>query len=124
VIDPQKPVRVIRNWKRDCYTILQNGLPQASAKQVRLADVEFQVRESGRNRMLSKRKRNVHAYAIGRLIEYTHPDEDRDIAMADGRGVAYYPYQRAAFVDIKTNATVNSAPFVDFHEDGVYYQVE
>ncbi len=123
MIDLQKPVRVIRNWKRDCYTIIQNGLPRASAKQVRLADVEFQVRESGRNRMLSKRKRNVHAYATGRLIEYTHPDEDRDITMADGRGVAYYPYQRAAFVDIETNATVNSAPFVDFHEDGVYYQV-
>jgi hypothetical protein len=122
VIDPDKPVRVIRNWKRDCYTILQNGRFKASAKQVRLADVEFRVRGSGRDRMLRERKRNVHAYAIGRLIDYTHPDEDRVIRRIRGRAVAYNPYRTAAFVDVETDTPVNAARVVHFQENGVFYR--
>ena len=63
MIDHSKPVRVFRNWKHDCYSIMQDGRLRASAKQVRLANVEFQVRESGRQRMLVENRRNVHAFA-------------------------------------------------------------
>ena len=122
MIDPDKPVRVIRNWKRDCYTILQHGRPKASAKQVCLADVEFLVRESGRNKMLREKRRNVHAYAVGRLIDYTHPDDDRVIEKIHGRAVAYYPYRAAAFVDVETNAPVSAAGVVHFDENGVFYR--
>jgi hypothetical protein len=121
VIDPDKPVRVIRNWKHDCYTILQNGRPKASAKQVRLADVEFLVRTSGRNKMLRERKRNVHAYAVGRLIDYTHPDEDRVIEPIRGRSIAYKPYHAATFVDVETDTPVSTAKVVHFQENGVFY---
>ena len=114
VIDRTKPVRVIRNWKRDCYTILQDGRPKASAKQVRLANVEFLVRRSGREKMLREAKRNVHAYAIGQLLDYTHPDEGRELEGICGRIVAYDPYRRAAFVDIESQDPVSSARLVHF----------
>ena len=52
MIDTTKPVRVFRNWKRGCYSIMQGGLVKASARAIRLHDVEFLVRESGRARML------------------------------------------------------------------------
>lgn len=122
MIDPDKPVRVIRNWKHDCYTILQNGTPKASARQVHLADVEFRVRQSGRNKMLREKRRNVHAYAVGRLIDYTHPDEDRVIGNIRGRAVAYDPYRAAAFVDVETDTPVTAARVVHFAENGVFYR--
>lgn len=122
MINPDQPVRVIRNWKRNCYTILQNGVPKASAKQVRLADVEFRIRPSGRDRMLRERKRNVHAYAIGRLIDFTYPDEDRVLEKIHGRTVSYSPYGKAAFMDIESNTPVTVAETVHFGEDGVVYR--
>ncbi len=122
MIDTNKPVRVIRNWKHDCYTILQNGRPRASAKQVCLADVTFLVRASGRNRMLREHKRNVHAYAIGRLVDFAHPDEARELVTAGDRLVVYKPYDAATFIDVESGAPVSAASLVHFHEHGVSYR--
>ena len=44
-------------------------------KCLRPRDVEFRVRESGRQRMLKEKSRNVHAFAVGRLIDYVHADD-------------------------------------------------
>lgn len=69
MIDQNKPVRVFENLKHGCYSIMQNGMFRASARQVRLTDVEFRVRESGRLRMVRERRRNVHTFAVGRLCD-------------------------------------------------------
>jgi len=121
VIDPSKPVRVFKNWRRGCYSIMQNGRLKASAKQVRLIDVEFLVRESGRQRMLRQRRKNVHAYAVGRLMDYAHPAESRNLDEIPGRGVYYNPYEFASFVDLETQAPVISASVAQFDERGVIY---
>ncbi|MDH3465953.1 MAG: hypothetical protein OES26_08590 [Gammaproteobacteria bacterium] len=121
MIDHDKPVRVIHNWKHDCYSILQNGRLKASARQVRLSDVEFCVRESGRERMLRNQRRNIHAYAIGHLLDFVHPDDDRDLGGMSGRSVYYDPYGFAYFADKDTQAPVNSARIVQFDERGVVY---
>ena len=121
MIDHEKPVRVIHNWKHDCYSIMQNGRLKASARQVRLSDVEFRVRESGRERMLRNQRRNIHAYAIGRLLDFVHPDDDRELGGMSGRSVYYNPYQFAFFADKETQAPVNSALVVQFDERGVVY---
>ncbi len=121
VIDPSKPVRVFKNWRHDCYSIMQNGRLKASAKQVRLTDVEFLVRESGRQRMLEQRRKNVHAYAVGRLMDYAHPAESRNLEELPGRGVYYNPYEFASFVDRETQAPVISASVAHFVERGGTY---
>lgn len=120
-IDPDKPVRVFRNWKLGCYSIMQGGALKASASQVRLADVEFLVRESGRDRMLRLNRRNVHAYAIGRLVDYVHVDEERRLEPIAGRSVAYDPYRAPSFLDTQSHVRVGSARVADFHEHGVTY---
>jgi len=121
VIDHDKPVRVFKNWKHGCYNIIQNGRLEASAKQVRLIDVEFRVRESGRERMLRDQRRNVHAFAIGHLMDFVHPSEHRDLEHMPGRGMYYDPYQFASFVDRETQEPVESARFVQLDEQGVIY---
>lgn len=121
MIDLTKPVRVFKNWKHGCYTIMQDGRPKASARQVRLGEVEFRVRESGRQRMLRNRRRNVHAYAIGRLLDFVHPEEARELEGMAGRGVFYDPYHFASFVDGETRAPVTFASAAQFDERGVVY---
>ncbi len=121
MIDPLKPVRVFKNWKLGCYSIMQDGRLKASARQVRLADVEFRVRESGRRRMLEQGRRNVHAYAIGRLVDFVHPGEMRELDRMIGRGTFYDPYRFSAFVDSETNAPVVYVGAAQFDEGGVIY---
>jgi len=121
VIDPDKPVRVFKNLKHGCYSILQNGRVRASARQVRLTDVEFRVREAGRQRMLREQRKNVHAFAVGRLIEFVHPSEERTLDDLTGRDVFYNPYRFDSFVDRETEAPVRFADLVQLDEHGVVY---
>lgn len=121
MIDQRKPVRVFKNWKLGCYSIMQDGRLKASARQVLLADVEFRVRESGRRRMLENGVRNVHAYAIGHLIDYVHPSEARELEGMSGRGTFYDPKRFSVFVDSETETPVIYALAAHFDERGVIY---
>ena len=121
MIDRNAPVRVFKNLKHGCYSIMQRGVIKASARQVRLADVEFRVREAGRLRMLREKRKNVHAYAVGRLVDFVHPHEVRDIEPMAGRAVVYDPYRFESFVDRETRTPVRSASAARFDEHGVVY---
>ncbi len=121
MIDQRRPVRVFKNWKLGCYSIMQDGRLKASARQVRLADVEFRVRESGRRRMLDKGVRNVHAYAIGRLVDYVHPSDSRELDGMRGRAAFYDPRRFSAFVDSETQVPVIHVRAAQFDERGVVY---
>lgn len=119
MIDPDRPVRVFRNLKHGGYSIMQAGRLMASARQVRLADVEFRVRESGRRRMLGEGRRTLHAFAVGRLTDWVHADEARDLGAVTGRGVIYDPHRFDAFVDRHTEQPVTAANIVQLDERGV-----
>ena len=71
--------------------------------------------------MIRERRKNVHAYAVGRLMDYTHPAESRDLEDMSGRGIYYNPYEFASFVDRETRAPVISASVAHFDEHGVIY---
>ena len=122
MIDHDQRVHIFKNWKHNCYSIMQHGVVVASARQVRLADVEFRVRETGRERMLQRQKKNLHAYAIGRLLDFVHPTQDRDLERMEGRSVFYNPYRFGFFADCETNAPVTEADIVQLDENGVPYQ--
>ncbi len=124
VIDKNLPVRVFKNLKYGCYSIMQRGVIRASAKQVRLSDVEFRVRESGRQRMLREKRKNVHAFAVGRLVDYVHPGDARELVRMEGRDAFYDPYRYASFVDRETKAPVTSVRAAHFDEDGVIYSMD
>ena len=124
VIDKNLPVRVFKNLKHGCYSIMQRGVIRASAKQVRLCDVEFRVRESGRQRMLREQRKNVHAFAVGRLVDYVHPADERDLERMPGRGAFYDPYRFPSFVDRETNAPVIRVSVAHFDEHGVVYSLD
>lgn len=124
VIDKDQPVRVFKNLKHGCYSIMQRGVVRASARVVRLADVEFRVGEKGRQRMIRERRKNVHAFAVGHLVDYVHPSDSRDIAAPEGRGAFYDPYRFESFVDSETQSPVITVRTAYFDEDGVIYSLD
>ena len=121
MFDPSRPVRVFKNWKHNCYSIMQDGRVRASAAQVRLASVEFLVRESGRQRMLHGLPKNVHAYAVGYLVDHVHPEDERRLEPLSGRSVFYDPFRFDTFVDSDTHTAVISAEHLQLDEHGAVY---
>lgn len=62
------------------------------AREVVLADVEFRVRPGGHARAQATRQRNVHAFAIGRLVEARQ-------GTPPSRRVRYSPFGTDSFTD-------------------------
>ena len=119
VLDPNRPVRVFKNWKLGCWNIMQDGLLRASARQVRLEQVRFVVRESGRQRALREGRRNVHAYAVGLLRGQVHADDADDLAAIEGREVVYDARHFASFVERDSGSAVIGAEVARFDEHGL-----
>jgi hypothetical protein len=121
MIDQNKPVRVFKNPKHDCYNIMQDGRVKASASQIWLKDAEFLVRESGRQRMLRENRKNIHAYVVGQLLDFVHPEDGKIMERLEGRNATYNPYRFSSFVDKETELPVMSASMVQLDERGVTY---
>ena len=121
MLDLKKPVRVFRNVKRHCYSIMQSGQVHASARQVHLAEVRFQVRESGRQRMLRESRFNVHAYAVGRLVDFAHPDDSRVLEQPESRQGYYDPLKFESFVDRLTHEPLLYSSRVLLDDGGVIH---
>lgn len=95
-----------------------------SAREVCLGDVEFLVRESGRQRMVASGKKNVHAYAVGSLLDFvpvTEPGRLKDGA-ANGRPLHYDPIEAASFVDSDSLEPLAGASRAFFVEGGATYE--
>lgn len=88
-INPDKPVKVYWNLHLDCYSVQQSGKVVAHADTVELRDVTFHVNESGRQRVLKERRKNVHAFCTG----YLDDAKDRywDVK------IVYNPYKYDSF---------------------------
>lgn len=80
-VDRTRRVWVYRNLNRrdrPWYSVMQGGRVVAHATKLSLKDVRFTVREGGRRRALSEGRKNVHAFAVGRLISadyFPHADD-------------------------------------------------
>jgi hypothetical protein len=85
-IDITRSVKVYRNLKhgknaKPLYSIMQDGKVKARRHRVLLSSAVFLVLESGRQRVLKQKRKNVHAFVIGKLavegaagIDETGPD--------------------------------------------------
>jgi hypothetical protein len=69
-LNPRKPVLVYRNLShgrksKPLYSVMQNGRVVRRTHAIMLRDVQFLVRESGRQRVLQQGRKNVPAFARG-----------------------------------------------------------
>jgi len=68
LVNPNKRVRVYKNLHKDCWSVWQ-GKVLFYTQEIHLRDVTFLVLESGRQRVLREKRKNVHAFVCGFLTQ-------------------------------------------------------
>ena len=69
-INLNQPVYVYKNLHKDCWSVRQDGLVKAHAKELSLHSCVFKVSKHGRARVLKEKRKNVHAGIEGYILVY------------------------------------------------------
>lgn len=87
-IDFNKPVMIYKNLHNGLFSVKQGGLVVAHLDSVLLVNVSFKVNESGRERVIREKKKNVHAFIVGYIVSVNHTP-----ASLLKRAITYNPYK-------------------------------
>lgn len=114
-------IEVYYNLHRSCWSIRQGGLVLGHAQGVTLQDCTFKVSESGRQRVLREKRKNVHAVISGSItsVEGFEPRRNRKLPKLAGKPslpdqvslVSYNPFKGSTFYNKETQEAVHSAEF-------------
>lgn len=104
-MDYGKKTYVYWNLHKLTFSIMQNQKVVGHSNQLYLSDVEFRVREGGRQKVLKDRVKNVHAFVVGRIFfcpeadsyPMNDPIDEEKLGMWTHR-VSYNPYLDSHFV--------------------------
>ena len=78
-----------------------------------MGDVEFRVRKGGKERVRSEKSKNVHAFVIGKLLDYCEYPCGEIPTPSSDKIVTYNPYKNDTFVFKNTEEPVYRAQEVD-----------
>jgi hypothetical protein len=105
-------VMVYYNLHKHTFSIRYNGRVMAHADYVTLVDVEFRVRQGGREKVLTDKMKNVHSFVIGYLVDYcNYPCADIP-SEPNNNIVTYNPYKYNSFVMKDTEEPIYRADMV------------
>jgi hypothetical protein len=113
----QQQVKVYRNLHANCLSVMEKGRVTGHAQMVRLTNVRFHVNQSGRDRVLTKQKKNAHAFVIGTLEETS-----AEVTEVIGIKVIYNPYKVGYFFVAETEVPVNEAKTCVVTPSGVFLE--
>lgn len=108
--------KVYYNLHKHTFSVQQKGLVVLHLDMVVMNDAEFRVNETGRQRVLKEKRKNVHAFVNGSLSFST---EDVDSSY---REAAYNPYLYDSFVDKETGQRINKADKVILRDKKIFYK--
>lgn len=101
------------NLNKNCVSFkLGSGGRVSHATTVTLSDVKFHVLETGRQKVLKERCKNVHSYLIGNLDSWVPLGEESEPTSFERLGFrqAYYnPYTTPQWVDWETKSVLHVA---------------
>ena len=93
-----KRVMVYYNLHKKTFSIQYKSLVIAHADYVKLNNVEFRVRQGGKEKVRSEMSKNVHAFVIGDLVDFK-PYPSTDIpSPSSSKSITYDPYKYDTFV--------------------------
>lgn len=84
---------IYRNLHQDCFSIKYKGIVVGRATNIIAINPSFQVSEAGRQRVISERRKNVHAYVV--CDDYL--SEPQLYEVVNKGEVKYNPYQNDSF---------------------------
>ena len=106
-------VMVYYNLHKHTFSVQKNGLVVLHADYIKLEEVEFRVRQGGKEKVRQEKSKNVHAFVIGNLLDFCqYPCDDIPEEPA-GDVVTYNPYKYDTFVYRDTKEPVLFAKEVD-----------
>lgn len=108
-----KRVMVYYNLHKHTFSISLGGKVIMHADLVKLKDVEFRVRQGGKEKVRGEKRKNVHAFVIGNLMDYCEFPCKNYSAPHDGLIVTYNPYLNDSFVLKDTDEPIYSAEEVE-----------
>lgn len=97
-IDFNKPVKIYKNLHNGLFSVMQNNLVVAHVESFILDNVTFKVNESGRQKVLKEKKKNVHAFVIGYIKSI---NIESGLVNSDYTQVRYNPYLASTFLLVK-----------------------
>jgi hypothetical protein len=108
-----KNVMVYYNLHKHTFSVTYKSKVILHADYVKLKDVEFRVRGGGKEKVRSDKRKNVHAFVIGKLIDYCeYPCKDLPEESSD-KVITYDPYKYDSFVYKNDEKPVHSAKEVE-----------
>jgi hypothetical protein len=108
-----KRVMVYYNLHKHTFSVTYNGRVITHADYVKLKDVEFRVRQGGREKVVREKSKNVHSFVIGTLIDYcVYPCENLPNE-PNSNIVTYNPYKYNSFVMKDTEEPIYYADEVE-----------
>lgn len=108
-----KRVMVYYNLHKQTFSVSYQNKVIMHADFVKLKNVEFRVRQGGKERVRDEQRKNVHAFVIGTLVDYCEypcgelPEPPSDIV------VTYNPYKHDSFVLKSSDEPIYDADEVD-----------
>lgn len=108
-----KKVMVYYNLHKHTFSVTYKSKVIIHADYVKLGDVEFRVRQGGRERVVREKSKNVHSFVIGTLMDYCEfpcknlPEEPNNNI------VTYNPYKYDSFVYKGTDEPIYGASEVE-----------
>lgn len=115
-IQPNELVRVYRNLNNGLISVMNTkGQVIAHVAQLALKDVKFVVRQTGRERVLKDKRKNVHAFVVGKF--WFSLDSILDLG---GSIVKYNPYKYSSFVRADETPILDAKAAVINKEGKIY----
>ena len=96
------------NFRKKQWSILHKGKLLKHLSYVRLDNVQFIVRPGGRARVLRDNRKNVHAYARGKLMNGEALGTGEILSWnTTVTSIRYNPYENETFVTVHDNTPVH-----------------
>ncbi len=108
-----KKVMVYYNLHKHTFSVTYDSKVIMYADYVKLGDVEFRVRQGGKEKVRSEKSKNVRAFVIGKLLDYCEYPCDEMPTSSSDKVVTYNPYKHDTFVFKDTEEPVYYAQEVD-----------
>ena len=108
-----KKVMVHYNLHKHTFSVTYKSLVIMNADYVKLTNVEFRVRQGGKNKVREEKNKNVHAFVIGELVNYCKYPCENIPQESNDNIVTYDPYKYDSFVYKSTEQPIYGAKEVD-----------
>lgn len=100
-------VYVYFNLHKKIFSVRKNGKVIRHCKKIIVNNALFKVSQSGRERVIVEKRKNVHAFVVGRVFSGTLDPKRYNLTP-----VYYNPYKYSSFIRLENKTPIFKADYV------------